>query len=73
MNVIEVRRTVGKRLKAARLKAVLTQRQLAARCGVSPGGISYLETGSVGASVEVLLRLARGLGIRVSALLRGLT
>lgn len=57
------------RLKTARLKADLTQTELAAAAGCAQGNVSDYERGSVEPSVSVLCRLCRALGVSADTLL----
>ena len=63
------RAMLGGRLRAARERARLSTRDLAARAGVSAGFISQLENGKCGVSVSVLKRIAAAVGISVADLL----
>jgi HTH-type transcriptional regulator/antitoxin HipB len=56
------------RLKSARKKRGLTQRELAERAGVSPGTVNELETGRRGGYPTSIRRLANALGINVEDL-----
>ena len=47
---------------AARAKAGLSQRELAARCGIDQSDISKIERGVANPSVATLERIARALG-----------
>lgn len=63
------RTTLGRRLRAARERARLSTRDVAARAGVSAGFISQLENGKCGVSVGVLKRISAAVGISVADLL----
>lgn len=54
--------TTGERIRAARLRAGLTQVQLAGRLGVVQHNISALETGRENPSLERLYGLAKAIG-----------
>jgi len=56
------------KLKTARLRADLTQPQLAALSGVDQGTISRLEAGLFEPQFQTLLKLARALGTPLDAL-----
>jgi transcriptional regulator with XRE-family HTH domain len=58
------------RLKTARLRAGLTQRQLAAKIGFHKMSISQLERGARSPSMATLARLAKALRTTPSALVR---
>ncbi len=59
----------GLRLKLARLKADLTQEQLAERAGLHRTFVGLLERGESGISVERLPDLANALGVEPAELL----
>jgi transcriptional regulator with XRE-family HTH domain len=60
---------LGERLRAARERARLSTREVAARAGVSAGFISQLETGKRGASFGVLKRISSAVGLSLADLL----
>ncbi len=60
----------GGRLKMARRKAMLSQRELAKKVGVSAQAISKYERGLDMPSSGVLLRLAKALGVKVAYFFR---
>lgn len=65
--------SIGRRLKAARLAANMTQEQLAIAIGVDDTYISKLENGSrVSAADDVIVRMADVLGIGVDEAFVGL-
>lgn len=59
---------LGKRLKALRKQAGLTQEQLEERSGLARSYISDVETGRRNASIKNITKLAKGLGVKVSEL-----
>ena len=59
----------AERAKAARLRARLSQSELARRMHVSPAWISHLERGSRLPSARLLVRLADALGVSTDYLL----
>jgi transcriptional regulator with XRE-family HTH domain len=63
------RRQLGLRVRELRRLNALTLRELAERSGVSASMINQIETGTTGASVVSLRRIARGLGVPVAAFL----
>jgi ribosome-binding protein aMBF1 (putative translation factor) len=66
----EVRRVMAE-LKAERERQGLTITQLAERCGLDKGAISKLETGrQINPTLDTLSRIATGLGLTLSVLLR---
>ena len=61
--------TTGHRIKAARTKVGLTQKELGAKLGVSESFIAQYETDKRNPKKETLQRIADALGIHVSELL----
>jgi len=61
---------VGPRVKALRESAGLSLRDLAARCGVSAPMLSQVERGETSPTLQVAARIASGLDLRLSQLLR---
>lgn len=59
----------GSSLRALRCEANLTQRQLAAKSGVSRGTIKRLEQGGTGATLGTAGRLAAALGVTTDDLM----
>lgn len=66
---IAARTMLGTRLRAARERARLSTRDVAARAAVSAGFISQLENGKCGVSIGVLKRVSAAVGISVADLL----
>lgn len=64
----ELSQIIGKRLRAARLAAQLSQETLAERCGLHPSYIGQLERGEKNATIESIQKIAGGLGITISSL-----
>ncbi|WP_313453316.1 helix-turn-helix transcriptional regulator [Brevundimonas sp.] len=60
---------LGKRVRALRLAAGLSQEELAFRAGMKRSYVSDLERGTRNPTVRALGRLASALGVRASALL----
>src|SRR5215217_3260583 len=65
----DLRARFGANLRAARLKARLTQAQLAAATGIRQTDISEIEGGARNTTLETMGRLAAALGIDVRKLL----
>jgi len=63
---------IGDELKSARERAALTQEELAFRAGVHRTYISLLERGKKSPTLEVLQRISKALGVRMSDLVRAL-
>ena len=61
---------VGKRIRAARETAGLSQRNLAARMGTSQAAVARLEAGGVGATLTTLHRVAVALRLELNIDLR---
>lgn len=57
---------IGEQLKAERLKAGLTQEELAERIGTKKSFISRVEKGRVDIQLSTLVKVFRGLGREVS-------
>jgi len=60
---------LGNELRNARLKAGLTQEEVAFRAGVDRSYLSELERNLKSPTVEMLFRLCRTLGVRASVIL----
>lgn len=67
----EYTREMGVRIQKARLRAGLTQEELACRINRSHSYANKLERGITGASVEIVLALCDSLGVSTDYLLRG--
>jgi transcriptional regulator with XRE-family HTH domain len=61
--------SLGRELRSARLRADLTQEQLAASAGLDRAYVSLLENDHKSPTVDTLLRLCRALGTPASELL----
>ncbi|MGD0198139.1 MAG: XRE family transcriptional regulator [Solirubrobacteraceae bacterium] len=61
---------VGPRVRALREAMGLSLRELALRCGVSAPMLSQVERGETSPTLQVASRIARGLDLRLSQLLR---
>lgn len=61
---------VGARVKALREASSLSLRELAQRCGVSAPMLSQVERGETSPTLIVAYKIAAGLGLRLSQLLR---
>ena len=57
---------IGEQLKAERLKAGMTQEQLAAKIGTKKSYISRIENGHTDVQLSTLFRIFQGLGRKVS-------
>ena len=66
-----MKQAVGINLKAARKKAGLTQKDLAALAGLSQNYIAQIECGRRAPSLEVLVMLAESINVKPAELLSG--
>ena len=57
---------LGERLRAERLKAGMTQEQLAAKIGTKKSYISRIENGHADIQLSTLIKIFQGLGCKVS-------
>ena len=57
---------IGERLKAERLKAGMTQEQLAAKIGTKKSYISRIENGHADIQLSTLFKIFQGLGRKIS-------
>lgn len=64
------RRAIGAHIRAARLKANLTQEQLALRIDTDRPSIVEIEQGRRNATIDTLLRIAYALGVPLADLVR---
>lgn len=62
-------RAIGKRIKIARIKADLTQEQLAEKIEISPTHLSNIETGSTRVSLNTIVSIANALSVTSDDLL----
>jgi transcriptional regulator with XRE-family HTH domain len=68
---MEPKEAVGRNIRANRKRAELTQEALALRCDMHMVEIGRAERGLRDLRVSTIARIARGLGIKASELLRG--
>ena len=59
---------LGEKVKKLRKKQSLTQEELAARIGVSPAYIGFIEQGQRNPSIKTADKIARVLGVKLSDL-----
>lgn len=62
-------KTIGKRIKIARIKVDLTQEKLAEMIELSPTHLSNIETGTTRVSLSTIVSLANALSVSVDDLL----
>ncbi len=67
-NLASLEESVGSAIRALRLRDGLTIAQVSEKAGVSRGMLSKIETGSTMAGMDTLARIARALGVGMSAL-----
>jgi transcriptional regulator with XRE-family HTH domain len=60
---MDIKRAVGKRIKIVRQRSGLTQDQLAEQVGLSPKYISGIERGVENPTMDILICLAKMLGV----------
>lgn len=60
---------VGAKIKGIRALRQVTVEELSERCGLCPAQIAKIEAGEVAASLTPLLKIARGLGVRLGTFL----
>ncbi len=63
---IELKRSIGRRVQAARTSAKLTQEQLAERIERSPEAVSNIERGVSLPTIDTLDRIARALSVKLA-------
>jgi transcriptional regulator with XRE-family HTH domain len=69
---MDIRLVLGENVRTCRLRAGISQEELAARMGVEQGYISRLEAGSRNPTIVTLAEAAKALGVRPAALLEPL-
>jgi transcriptional regulator with XRE-family HTH domain len=65
----KLQRLVGQRIRVARKKAGLVQREVAERVGVSRNQITSVELGVSDTGLTVIIAIARALGVKTKQLL----
>ena len=69
---MEPKITVGQNIRAERKRAGITQEALAYRCGMHPVEVGRAERGTRDLRVSTVVKIAQGLEVPASELLRGL-
>ena len=69
----EKQKTIGRRIRAAREEAGLSQEQLGEKIGYSAMGVSHIENGDRKIKLEDLQEIAQVLGIEINYLLEPIT
>ena len=62
-------KSIGKRIKAARIRLDMTKERLAEQVNLSPSHLSNIETGTTKVSLSTILKLANALHVSVDGLL----
>ena len=70
-NDIDANYELGKRIQYLRSNRKMSQEDLALECEINKNYLSDLERGCRNPTVKVLARIARGLGISLSELFKG--
>ena len=65
LDTYDINREVQEMIVQVRLREGITQQQLSERSGISQANISRIETGKMHPSIDVLKKLADGLGKRL--------
>ena len=64
------RQEIGDHIRAARLRAGLTQERVALRAGIERHNLNRIEQGHVAARLDTLLRIADAIGVSLADLVR---
>ena len=62
-------KSIGRRIKAARIRLDMTQERLAEKVNLSPSHLSNIETGTTKVSLPTIIKLANALRVSVDSLL----
>ena len=62
-------KSIGKRIKTARIRLDMTQERLAEQVNLSPNHLSNIETGTTKVSLPTIIKLANALQVSVDSLL----
>ena len=62
-------KSIGRRIKAARIRLDMTQERLAEKVNLSPSHLSNIETGTTKVSLPTIIKLANALQVSVDSLL----
>lgn len=69
MDNVGEKRSLGSRIQAVRIERGISQRQLAMMTGTSRSYLWKIETGTADVGIDVLIRIARALDVRVRDLI----
>ena len=67
----ELQKKIGNRIRSLRLKRGWSQEEFADLCKIHRGHMGQLERGEKNVSIATLEKVGKGLGMTVSALLKG--
>jgi len=68
--MIEEVKKIGENIKRIRVKKGYTQLDLAVECGMEESNIGRIENGNTSPNIKTLLKIAKGLGVSLSELVR---
>lgn len=69
MDNAEEKRAIGARIRAARTRCGISQRQLALMSGTSRSYLWKIETGTADVGIDVLIRIAKALDVPARSLI----
>lgn len=69
MDNVDDKRSLGSRIRSAREKRGISQRQLALMTGTSRSYLWKIEKGTADVGIDVLIRISRALDVRVGELI----
>ena len=72
MKAVDVQQRLGRRIRDARRRHILTQEELAERCHLTPKSISEIERGRVNVPLQTLWSIAKELDVTLSELTFGI-
>lgn len=67
----ELKKKIGNRVRELRAKQGWSQEEFAARCKIHRGHMGQIERGEKNVSIATLVKISKGLGMTVSAILNG--
>lgn len=67
----ELKKKIGNRVRELRLKQGWSQEEFADRCAIHRGHMGQIERGEKNVSIATLVKIGKGLGMTVSAILDG--
>lgn len=69
MNIKDYISKLGRRIKKLRTDRGLTYTEVSVRCGIDEGNIRRLERGDTNPTITTLLKIADGIGVKLSELI----